>query len=67
MRGTHGHPLSANVTDELSARLASLRAGYGSLRGVPFEYFFCPILFRAENVNLCKDHVAPSRRRLRPR
>jgi hypothetical protein len=41
----------------LKSRLESLRADYASVKGAPFEYFFCPFLFRDENVRLCEGHV----------
>ncbi len=42
---------------ELSERLAGLRADYQSVVGVPFRHFFCPILYRDENVELCDAHI----------
>jgi hypothetical protein len=38
----------------LKARLESLGA---DVKGKPFEYFFCPFLFRDENVSPCEGHV----------
>ena len=38
-------------------RLASLRADYAYVAGFPFEYFFCPILWKDEDSELCRAHV----------
>ena len=32
-------------------------ADYAQIKGQPFSHFFCPILFRDEEVDLCKAHV----------
>src|SRR5271157_6434322 len=34
-----------------------LNADYTQLKGQPFAHFFCPILFRDENVLLCQAHI----------
>lgn len=41
-------------------KLESLRADYESVRGYPFKHFFCPILFRDDNVQLCRAHIVNS-------
>ncbi len=41
----------------LTSRLADLKADYTSVKGVPFEHFFCPFLFTDEDVPLCQGHV----------
>ena len=38
-------------------RLASLRADYADVVGFPFQYFFCPILWKDEEAELCRAHV----------
>jgi hypothetical protein len=38
-------------------RLDELRADYAQIKGQPFSYFFCPILFQDEEVELCKAHI----------
>lgn len=42
---------------ESPERLANLRADYESVVGEPFRHFFCPILYRDENVELCNAHI----------
>ena len=39
------------------AKLAALNADYTKIKGQPFSYFFCPILFKDEDVPLCKAHI----------
>jgi len=34
-----------------------LQINYKEVVGMPFMYFYCPILFRDENVKLCKAHL----------
>ena len=38
-------------------RLDSLRADYEASTGLPFQYFFCPITWKDEDVPLCRAHV----------
>jgi hypothetical protein len=38
-------------------RLRDLRADYARTVGQPFAHFYCPILFRDEDVELCKAHI----------
>ena len=38
-------------------RLVSLRADYEAVTGLPFQYFFCPITWKDEDVPLCRAHV----------
>ena len=38
-------------------RLDSLRADYEAVAGSPFQYFFCPIMWKDEDVSLCRAHV----------
>lgn len=45
------------VNDNLRLRLIQLRSDYSQVKGYPFTYFFCPILFKDENVSLCKGHI----------
>lgn len=37
--------------------LDELNADYAQIKGQAFSYFFCPILFRDEDVELCKAHI----------
>lgn len=41
----------------MQRKLERLRADYSQVRGYPFSYFFCPILFKDEDVPLCKGHI----------
>lgn len=42
---------------DLKKRLHRLRRDYETVCGRPFSWFFCPILFRDEDVELCKGHL----------
>lgn len=39
------------------SRLEELRADYADTTGQPFAHFYCPILFRDEDVQLCQAHL----------
>jgi hypothetical protein len=39
------------------SKLAALRSDYTSTVGCPFETFYCPILFRDDEVELCRAHL----------
>jgi hypothetical protein len=41
----------------LQNKLRHLRNDYREVNGKPFDYFFCPILYRDENTGLCKAHI----------
>ncbi|HXQ22322.1 MAG TPA: hypothetical protein VN812_11665 [Candidatus Acidoferrales bacterium] len=43
--------------NQLRIRLEELRADYANTQGQPFAYFYCPLLFKDEDVDLCKAHV----------
>ena len=43
----------------LGTNLGELREDFESVRGEPFEYFYCPILHGDEDVPLTKGHVIP--------
>ena len=45
------------MNKNIESRLAQLRADYSQLRGSPFSYFYCPILFKDEDVPLCEGHI----------
>jgi hypothetical protein len=50
--------MASNIEDdEFQGKLELLRKDYKSIRGKPFNYFYCPILFRDENVPLCRGHI----------
>jgi hypothetical protein len=42
------------MNDSINARIEELRADYTEMKGQPFSYFYCPILFRDEDAVLCK-------------
>lgn len=41
----------------LAHRLRYLREDFSEVVGKPFEHFYCPVLFRDEEVELCKAHI----------
>lgn len=41
-------------------KLVALRADYEAVAGHPFEHFHCPILWRDEDVALCRAHIINS-------
>ena len=45
------------MSDEIRKKLEQLRADYTETTGQPFIHFYCPILFRDEDVPLCKAHI----------
>jgi hypothetical protein len=38
-------------------KLNMLRSDYQTVVGTPFSHFYCPILFRDEDVDLCRAHI----------
>jgi hypothetical protein len=42
---------------EVQQKLETLRSDYREVTGKPFSHFFCPILFRDEDVPLCHAHI----------
>jgi hypothetical protein len=47
------------VKASLKTKLERLRADYAQMVGRPFEHFYCPVLFRDEEVELCTAHIVP--------
>jgi len=45
------------MNEELKKKIENLNTDYLSVVGHPFHHFFCPILFKDEDVALCKAHV----------
>lgn len=41
----------------VQSKLKKLKAGYSQIKGQPFTYFYCPVLFKDENVELCQAHI----------
>ena len=46
-----------NMDEQLRLKLDSLRSDHEEVTGKAFRHFFCPILFRDEDVSLCKAHI----------
>lgn len=44
----------------LKKKLEELRDDFSIVSGSPFEHFFCPILYRDEEVELCRGHIVNS-------
>lgn len=40
-------------------KLEQLRDDHARATGAPFQHFFCPILYRDEDVPLCRGHIVP--------
>ena len=38
-------------------KLDELNTDYAQIKGQAFSHFFCPILFRDEDVELCEAHI----------
>lgn len=45
------------MNSECEARLNALRTDFEEVFGRPFSHFYCPILYRDEDVDLCKAHI----------
>lgn len=45
------------MNSKIKKRLNCLRASYENVTGSPFEYFYCPILLKDENTDLCQAHI----------
>jgi hypothetical protein len=45
------------MNENIQARLETLKIDYNRVRGHPFTYFYCPILFKDEDVPICKGHI----------
>lgn len=41
----------------MQSKLEKLSSDYRQVRGAAFSHFFCPVLFRDEDVPLCKAHI----------
>jgi hypothetical protein len=47
----------AKMSDEMRNQLVHLQRDYTAFEGKPFEHFFCPMLLKDENVELCMGHI----------
>ena len=48
-----------NMRPSVKSKIERLRTDYARATGKPFVYFFCPMLFKDENAELCIAHVVP--------
>lgn len=46
---------------DLKSKLESLRNDFRNVKGYCFSHFFCPILYKDEDVQLCKGHIVNKR------
>ncbi len=45
------------MNSEIERKLEELRSDYRQVVGSTFSHFFCPILFRDDDVDLCRAHI----------
>lgn len=45
------------MNKELKLKIDKLQANYTNVVGHSFKYFYCPILYKDENVPLCRSHI----------
>jgi len=45
------------MDQEVEQKLETLRSDYTEVAGKPFLHFLCPMLFRDEDVALCRAHI----------
>ncbi len=45
------------MSAKLKYKVERLRVDYERVKGRPFDYFYCPILFQDEDVPLCEGHI----------
>lgn len=45
------------MNKDFQEKLNDLNTDYANVKGQPFSHLFCPILFRDEDVELCKAHI----------
>lgn len=48
------------MKDDIIAKLETLRVDFIKIEGRSFHHFYCPILFKDEDVELCKAHIINS-------
>jgi hypothetical protein len=44
----------------LNSKVDRLRSDYARITGKPFVHFFCPVLYKDEEAELCKGHIVPA-------
>lgn len=52
---------------DVASKLEKLRVDYNQVKGHPFSYFYCPILFTDEETPLCQAHIVNKAFRDSPR
>jgi hypothetical protein len=45
------------MSEEIDAKITRLRDDFKKVKGYSFNHFFCPILFKDEETELCKGHI----------
>jgi len=48
------------MRNEIITKLETLRHDFSEVKGRPFQYFFCPVLHKDEEVELCQAHIINS-------
>jgi hypothetical protein len=51
--------MAFDMSASLNSRVDRLRSDYTRITGNAFVYFFCPVLHRDEEAQLCKGHIVP--------
>jgi hypothetical protein len=45
------------MDEDIKSKIEKLRCDFSQIKGQPFTYFYCPILFRDEDTDICKAHI----------
>ena len=51
--------MALEMSASLNSKVDRLRSDYTRITGNPFVYFFCPVLYKDEEAQLCKGHIVP--------
>jgi hypothetical protein len=51
------HRYVQTMSDRVARKLGVLAGDYERVRGIPFQHFFCPVLYRDQDVELCEAHI----------
>ena len=49
--------MSGVISAKIKRKIEELRSDYTRIAGKPFSHFYCPILFKDEDVPLCQAHI----------
>jgi len=49
--------MSGVMSEKVKHKLEELRSDYTRIVGEPFNHFYCPVLFKDEDVPLCQAHI----------